>query len=194
MESKLTHSKIKGDKTMKNTFEIEIAGCKRNLPICSVNEHLDIAAFIMFGDVEITEKCAYELLKICPEFDILATAESKGIPLCYEMARQSKKDYVVARKSQKIYMNDSICTAVKSITTAEIQKLYLSGTDINKVKNKKILIVDDVISTGNSLLAVEKLIEKASGKIAGKVCVLAEGNAANRKDIIFLNSLPIFEK
>lgn len=179
---------------MENTFEIQIVDCKRNLPICHVNEHLDIAAFIMFGDVEITEKCAYELLKICPEFDILATAESKGIPLCYEMARQSKSKYIVARKSQKIYMKNSIFTTVKSITTTEIQKLYLSAEDIKKIKNKKVLIIDDVISTGNSILAMENLIEKAGGEVSGKACVLAEGTASKRKDIIFLNSLPIFEK
>lgn len=179
---------------MKNTFEIEIAGCKRSLPICTINEHLEIAAFIMFGDVEITEKCAYELLKICPDFDVLITAESKGIPLCYEMARQSKKDYVVARKSKKLYMNNSINVTVKSITTADVQKLYISENDINKIKNKNVLIVDDVISTGNSLSAIEKLTETANGKVIAKACVLAEGKASERKDIIFLNSLPLFEK
>ncbi len=177
-----------------NTFQIEIAGCERNLPVCKVNEHVSIAAFIMFGDVEITEKCATELLKICPNFDVLVTAESKGIPLCYEMARQSQKNYVVARKSQKIYMNNSICVDVKSITTAEVQRLYLSESDSKFIEGKNILIVDDVISTGNSISATENLIKKAKGNIAGKACVFAEGNAANRKDIIFLSSLPIFEK
>lgn len=177
-----------------NTFQIEVAGCKRYLPVCQVNEHISIAAFIMFGDVEITEKCATELLKICPDFDVLVTAESKGIPLCYEMARQSRKNYIVARKSQKIYMDNSICVDVKSITTAEIQRLYLSESDSKSIENKNILIVDDVISTGNSISATEELVRKAKGNIAGKACVFAEGSAANRKDIIFLGSLPIFEK
>lgn len=173
-------------------FKIKIAKCERNLPLCSVSENLKIAAFIMFGDVEITEKSACELLKNCPEFDILVTAESKGIPLCYEMARQSGKNYIVARKSTKLYMKNPISVDVKSITTANIQKLYFSEEEFEKIKNKKILIVDDVISTGKSIAALEELVSKANGKIVGKACVLAEGEAADRKDIIFLEKLPIF--
>lgn len=175
-------------------FSIEIAGCKRELPLCEVNKNLDIAAFIMFGDTEITEKSAKKLLEICPEFDILMTAESKGIPLCYEMAKQCGKKYVVARKSQKIYMKNSIYIEVKSITTAKKQKLYLSENDFLDIKNKKVLLVDDVISTGESLAALEKLVEKAGGIIASRACVLAEGQSSERKDIIYLEKLPLFPK
>ncbi len=176
------------------TFSITVASCKRELPICPISDSLNIAAFIMFGDVEITEKSATELLKKCPEFDILITAESKGIPLCYEMAKQSNKKYIVARKFEKLYMKNPVCVEVKSITTANVQKLYLSESDFENIQNKKVLIVDDVISTGRSLLALEELIKKAGGKIAGKACVLAEGDASKRSDIIFLNTLPLLEK
>lgn len=175
-------------------FEIEIAGCKRKLPLCEVNENLDIAAFIMFGDTEITEKSARELLKKCPDFDILITAESKGIPLCYEMAKQCGKKYIVARKSEKIYMKNTVNIEVKSITTAKTQKLYLSENDFLEIENRKILIVDDVISTGESLLALEKLVKKANGNIVAKACVLAEGKSSERQDIIYLEKLPVFPK
>ena len=175
-----------------NFFNIKIAGCERTLPLCSVSDKLKIAAFIMFGDVEITEKSACELLKICPDFNILVTAESKGIPLCYEMARQSGKNYIVARKSAKLYMKSPISVDVKSITTANIQKLYLAEEEIKKIKNKRILLVDDVISTGKSIAALEELATKANGKIVGKACVLAEGDACRRNDIIFLEKLPVF--
>ncbi len=179
-------------KNNQTSFEIEIAECKRSLPLCSINKNLQIAAFIMFGDVEITEKSACELLKKCPDFEILVTAESKGIPLCYEMARQSRKSYVVARKSEKLYMKNPISIDVKSITTADMQKLYLSQDDFKKIKGKRVLLVDDVISTGKSTAALEELALKAEGKIVGKACVLAEGEASKRKDIIFLEPLPIF--
>lgn len=175
-----------------NYFDITVAGCKRSLPLCNINESLQIAAFIMFGDVEITEKAACELLKKCPDFEILVTAESKGIPICYEMARQSNSDYIVARKSQKLYMKNPVSVDVKSITTAVMQKLYLSQEEFKKIENKKILLVDDVISTGKSIAALEELVRKAKGNIVGKACVLAEGEAAQRKDIIFLEPLPIF--
>jgi adenine phosphoribosyltransferase len=175
-------------------FPVTIASCKRELPICPINDKISIAAFIMFGDVEITKKSAAALLKKCPDFDILVTAESKGIPLCYEMARQSEKKYIVARKSEKLYMKSPVCIEVKSITTANVQKLYLSKNELEDINNKKVLIVDDVISTGRSLLALEEFINKANGKIVAKACVLAEGDASKRDDIIFLNTLPIFEK
>ena len=175
-------------------FEIEIAGCKRKLPLCEVNKNLDIAAFIMFGDTEITEKSAKELLKKCPEFDVIITAESKGIPLCYEMAKQCGKKYIVARKSEKVYMKNSIYVEVKSITTAKLQKLYLSEDDFFDIKDKKVLIIDDVISTGESVAALEELIKKANGNTVAKACVLAEGNSSKRKDIIYLEKLPVFPK
>lgn len=179
---------------MNDIYKMTIAGCERNLPICSVDDKLDIAAFNMFGDVELTEKVAQGLLSKCPQHDVLITAEAKGIPLCYEMARQGVRKYVVARKGIKLYMKNPIHVEVKSITTVRLQNLYLSEDDYKYLKGKRVLIVDDVISTGESLTAIETLVKKAGGIVAGKACVLAEGEASKRSDIIFLESLPLFYK
>lgn len=179
---------------MDNCYTLHIAGLTRELPLCPVNEHLDIAAFIMFSDVELTIACARELNRLAPEHDVLITAESKGIPLAYEMSRQSGKRYLLARKSAKLYMSDPIRVEVKSITTARIQELYIDRLDIDCIKDKRVLIVDDVISTGESLNALESLVEQAGGKVAGRMAVLAEGDAANRTDIQFLERLPVFPK
>ena len=174
-------------------YEIEIAGLKRKLPLCPINESLYIGAFIMFGDVEITKVAAAELLKIAPEHDIMITAESKGIPLVYEMARQSiAENYLLARKTTKLYMRNLFSSEVKSITHATLQTLYLDGDDAEAMKGKRVLIVDDVVSTGESLRALEELVTKAGGIIAGKMCVLAEGDAAKRDDIKYLQVLPVF--
>lgn len=175
-------------------YEMTIAGCKRKLPLCEVTENLDIAAFIMFNDVEVTEAAAAELLKKCPEHDIVITAEAKGIPLCYEMARQGCRNYVIARKSVKLYMTDIIETKCKSITTAKEQVLYLGGDDAKALKGKRVLIVDDVISTGESLCALEQLVNSVGGEIVAKATVLAEGDAQGRDDIIYLEPLPVFPK
>lgn len=174
--------------------EMTIAGLTRKLPICSINDNLNIAAFVMFGDVEITVASAEHLLKKCPEFDIIITPEAKSIPLAYEMARQSGKPYLVARKVMKLYMTSPLHVTVKSITTDKIQSLYLSSEEAETISGKRVLIVDDVISTGESLLAVKSLAEKAGGKVVGSAAVLAEGGAANRNDIIFLEPLPLFFK
>lgn len=179
---------------MANTYKMTIAGCERELPLCEVDEHLDIAAFIMFGDVEITEKTAEALLKIVPEHDICISAEAKGIPLCYEMARQGCGKYIIARKGVKVYMPDPISVQVQSITTLSRQTLFLGSDDAEAMKGKRILIIDDVISTGESLKALEALVNKAGGQIVGKAAVLAEGDAADRDDIIFLEKLPVFPK
>ncbi|HHZ05307.1 MAG TPA: adenine phosphoribosyltransferase [Clostridiales bacterium] len=177
-----------------NTHKMTIAGITRELPICAVNEHISIAAFIMFGDVEVTKAAATALIKKCPPHDIVITAEAKGIPLCYEVAAQGCNEYVVARKSQKLYMPNPFVYKYRSITTAQEQTLYLSQADAVKLKGRRVLVVDDVISTGESLLAMEELVKKAGGNIVGKAAVLAEGNAAKRNDIIFLEPLPVFEK
>ena len=177
-----------------DTYHINIAGVERDLVKYPVNDKLDIAAFILFGDVEVTEKAAAELLKRCPEHDVVVSAEAKGIPLCYEMARQGCREYVIARKSIKVYMRNCVDVAVNSITTAEVQRLYLGDTDAQFLKGKRVLIVDDVISTGESLAALEELMKKIGVDIVGKACVLAEGDAKNRDDIIFLEELPVFEK
>ena len=179
---------------MKDTYTLQVAGLTRELPICPINEEISIAAFIMFSDVELTVACATELLKLVPEFDILITAESKGIPLAYEMSRQSGKKYILARKSIKLYMHDPVSVSVKSITTAQVQTLYLDSSDMEAIKGKRVLIVDDVVSTGESMNALEKLVEKSGGLIAGKCAVLAEGDAKNRTDVVFLGELPLFFK
>ena len=179
---------------MAEYYEMKIAGLDRKLKKCAVNDKLDIAAFIMFGDVEVTVESAKQLLAKAPEFDIIITAESKGIPLAYEMARQSGKNYVVARKSVKLYMQDVVSVNVKSITTANEQTLHLDGEKAALLKGKRVLIVDDVISTGESLKALKSLVEQAGGVIAAEAAVLAEGDASEREDIIFLDPLPLFFK
>lgn len=175
-------------------YTLNVAGLSRQLPLCAVSDKLDIAAFIMFSDVELTVATASELIKKAPECDVLITAESKGIPLTYEMARQMGVPYVVARKGIKVYTVDPIEVEVNSITTKGSQKLYLGLDDINMLKGKRVLIVDDVISTGESLVALERLIEKAGGNVVGKMAVLAEGDAADRDDILYLEKLPLFFK
>lgn len=179
---------------MAKTYTLHVAGLTRELAICPVDEKLDIAAFVMFSDVELTIACAGELLKRVPQHDVIITAESKGIPLAYEMARQSGKQYILARKSKKLYMKKAVEVDVKSITTARLQKLYLDIDDMEYLKDKRVLIVDDVISTGESLAALEQLVKKAGGIIAGKSTVLAEGDAARRDDILYLAPLPLFFK
>lgn len=172
---------------------MKIAGLDRNLPLCRVNDELYIGAFVIFGDVELTIACARELLKKAPDYDILITAESKGIPLVYEMARQAGINrYLIARKAAKLYMRDVFSTDVTSITTANRQMLCIDGEDAAYMKGKRVLIVDDVISTGGSLAAVQKLVEQAGGIIAGKMAILAEGDAQKRDDIIYLEKLPLF--
>ena len=180
-----------GNKKM--TYEMDIAGLKRDLPICPVTDDLSIGAFVMFGDVELTVHCAAELLKLAPEYDYLIAPEAKAIPLLYEMARQSGADkYFLARKGAKAYMSGVFEVEVKSITTAAVQKLVIDTADAEMIRGKRMLILDDVISTGESLRAMETLVTEAGGIIAGKMAVLAEGDAINRDDIIVLAPLPLF--
>lgn len=175
------------------SYEIDIAGLKRELPICRVSDDLYIGAFVIFGDVELTMHCAKELLKIVPEYDYILAPEAKSIPLLYEMARQSGQNkYFLARKSPKLYMTGVFEVEVKSITTEKVQKLVLDKADAEMMKGKRILIVDDVISTGESLKAVEELVEKAGATIAGRAFILAEGDASERDDVIYLAPLPLF--
>ena len=170
-----------------------IAGCERDLPICPLNDKLSIGAFVIFGDCELTVACARDLLAKAPAFDYIITAESKGIPLAYEMARQcGAKKWLLARKGAKLYMRDVFSVEVRSITTDHVQKLYLDGEDAALMKGKRILVVDDVISTGGSLKALDALAEQTRCEIVGQAAVLAEGDAAERKDIIFLEPLPLF--
>ncbi|MBQ5331050.1 MAG: adenine phosphoribosyltransferase [Oscillospiraceae bacterium] len=174
------------------SYTLHVAGLTRELPLCRISEELSIGAFVMFSDVELTVACAKAILEKVPEFDIIMTAETKGIPLAYEAARQCGKNYIVGRKSVKLYMTDPIEVDVKSITTDHVQKLILSAEDVQRIKGKRVLALDDVISTGESLQALERLIEAAGGTVAAKAAVLAEGDAADRDDIIFLEKLPLF--
>ena len=174
-------------------YRMKVAGLERDLPICPVNENLYIAGFVIFGDQELTVACARDLLERAPEYDYIITAEAKGIPLAHEMARQAgDAKYILARKGPKLYMRDIFSVSVNSITTAKEQKLYLDGADAALMQGKRILIVDDVISTGESLKALEALVEKAGGIICGKMALLAEGDAQVRPDLIYLEKLPLF--
>ena len=174
-------------------YTMNIAGLQRDLPLCPIHDELYIAGFVVFGDQELTVACARELLKIAPEYDYLITAEAKGIPLAHEMARQSGAEkYFLARKVPKLYMTGVFESTVRSITTAKEQHLYLDIADAQLMKGKRILLVDDVISTGESLAALEKLVEDAGGIVAGRIAVLAEGDAQNREDIRYLEKLPLF--
>ncbi len=174
-------------------YHMNVAGLERDLPICPVTDSLYIAGFVIFGDQELTVACARELLAKAPEYDYIITAEAKGIPLAHEMARQAgDKKYFLARKAPKLYMTGVFSASVKSITTAKEQTLYLDVADAELMKGKRILIVDDVISTGESLKALEVLVEKAGGIICGRMAILAEGDAQERPDLIYLEKLPVF--
>lgn len=174
-------------------YNMNIAGLDRALPICRVNDELYIAGFVIFGDPELTTACAKALLEKAPEYDYLITAEAKGIPLVHEMARlQNNQKYMLARKGPKLYMTDILSVTVNSITTAKEQKLFLDGQDAKLMKGKRILIVDDVISTGESLHALEELVNQAGGEIVGRMAILAEGDAIGRKDLTYLEPLPLF--
>ena len=174
-------------------YNLKVAGLERDLTLCPLNDQLYIGAFIMFGDVELTEKCAEALCELAPEHDVMITAESKGIPLICAMARRMGVNrYILARKSVKLYMHDVLKCRVSSITTENEQCLYMDGPDAAYMKGKRVLIVDDVISTGHSLHALEELVKMAGGNVVGRMAVLAEGDAIGREDITYLAPLPLF--
>lgn len=176
------------------TYELHVAGLTRQLKLHSIGENLMIAGFVVFGDVELTVACARELIKIMPEHDVIITAEAKGIPLVYEIARQhGENKYIIARKAVKLYMKDPIGVEVVSITTAKKQQLYIDRDDMELMQGKRVLIIDDVISTGESLRAVEKLVKESGGQIVGKMAILAEGDAKYRDDIQYLEYLPLLD-
>ena len=176
-------------------YTMTIAGFERHLPLCPLNEELMIGAFVIFGDPELTTACAKELLDKAPEYDYMISAEAKGIPLVHEMSRLAgNKKYFLARKAPKLYMTGVFEVSVHSITTAGEQKLYLDSADAEEMKGKKILIVDDVISTGESLRSIETLVTQAGGIVCGKMAILAEGDAQSRDDLIYLEGLPLFDK
>ena len=175
------------------TYEMHVAGLTRQLPLCPISDDVMIGAFVIFGDVELTCACARDLLKIAPEFDCMVAPEAKAIPLVHEMARQSGRNgYFLVRKAPKLYMDGVFEAVDRSITTKGEQKLYMDGADSKKMKGRRVLILDDVISTGGSLAAVESLVEQAGGVVVGRMAILAEGDAAKREDILFLEKLPLF--
>ena len=176
-------------------YNLKVAGLERDLPLCPISDELYIGAFVLFGDVELTEKCAEALARIAPSHDVMITAESKGIPLIHAMARTlGEGRYVLARKSVKLYMKDVVECTTQSITTSARQTLYIDGADAEYLKGKRVLIVDDVISTGGSLASLENLVNQAGGEIVGKMAILAEGDAIGREDIVYLAPLPLFNK
>ncbi len=176
-------------------YKIKVAGIERDLPLCPISDSLYIGAFVLFGDVELTERCAEALLALAPEHDVMITAESKGIPLICSMCRLSGKNrYVLARKGVKLYMRNVIKCETQSITTEAKQTLYIDGYDAEYMKGKRVLIVDDVISTGGSLASLENIVRQSGGNVVGKMAILAEGDATERKDIIYLEKLPLFDK
>ncbi len=176
-------------------YQMSVAGCRRDLPLCPLNDELMIAGFVIFGDPELTTACAVALLERAPAYDYLISAEAKGIPLVHEMARLAgNQKYFLARKAPKLYMTGVMEVTVRSITTSREQKLYLDKADAAVMRGKRILIVDDVISTGESLRALEQLVEEAGGEICGKMAILAEGDAQKREDLIYLENLPLFDK
>ena len=174
-------------------YTLQVAGLTRQLPLCKINDQLSIAAFVIFGDVELTCRCAQALIPLLPPHDVMMVAEAKGIPLIHELARQMQVNhYIVARKAPKLYMQNPLSVTVKSITTQAQQTLYIGQNDAEMMRGKRVLLVDDVISTGESMHALEQLTLAAGGTVAGRAAILAEGDAANRTDIVYLENLPLF--
>ena len=179
---------------MSEYYRVNIAGLERDLLRCPINDKLDIAAFILFGDVEVTVHSATELLKRLPEFDYIVTPEAKSIPLAYEMSRQSGKKYFVARKKAKLYMKNPVSVNVRSITTDAVQTLIMDEIEGDQIRGKRVVVLDDVISTGESIKAVEELCARFDAQVVARAAVLAEGDAAKRDDIVYLAEIPLIEK
>ena len=176
-------------------YLLEIAGLRRRLPFVPISEDLAYASFVVISDAQLVEACAPLIAAKIEDCDVVVTAEAKGIALAYEVSKQLKLDrFVVARKSVKSYMKDPVSVSVHSITTFDEQKLYLDGNDVRFLQGKRACLLDDVVSTGESLNALETLVRQAGGSVCARACILAEGEAAERKDLIFLKKLPLFQK
>ena len=180
---------------MAESYTLHVCGLTRVLPIIPISEELSIASFVLLGDAELASAAGWELARRLPPVDALITAEAKGIPLVYEIAKQlGLPRYVVARKSVKTYMHTPVVTPVHSITTEGEQLLCLDGSDAEAIRAKRVAIIDDVISTGQSLAAVEQLVSQADGQVVAKAAILAEGDAKERQDILYLEELPLFPR
>jgi len=174
---------------------LEVCGLHRKLPFVDLSEELAYASFVVISDTELITRAGEELAKYANGAEIILTIEAKGIALAYEISRQlGMQDFVVVRKSIKSYVKSYIQDAVCSITTQGEQKVFLDGADALKLQGKKVAIVDDVVSKGESLAAAERLVKAAGGTVCAKLAILAEGAAADRKDISFLQKLPLFRK
>jgi adenine phosphoribosyltransferase len=178
----------------RKTYSIKIAGLKRNLRLFQIKPGLRIAILNILGDTELVQACARELSKRLKsvKFDILVTAEAKSIPLAYALSVATKKPYVILRKTYKLYMGDALTAETLSITTGEPQTLILDEKDRKLMKGKKIVLVDDVISTGSTLQGMHMIAEKAGAKIVAEAAILTEGERSKWDEIISLGHLPLF--
>ena len=178
------------------TFELQVGPLTRRLPILPINETTAIASFVLLGDAELTDYAAQALAQRVPaNFDYFVTLESKGIPLAQELSRVTDHpQFVVLRKNVKDYMVAPLTVPVKAITTSAPQQLVLDGTDADRLVAKRVVIVDEVISSGGSLTAAKTLLEKAGATVVGQMAILAEGEAVSRQDIDFLAELPLFSR
>lgn len=174
-------------------FDFEICGLTRKLPYVQISDKLRLASFVCLSDTELVQTVAPELVKRLPEVDYLMTAEAKGICLTYEMSRiMGMKEFIVARKSRKPYMVNPVSHHVFSITTQKDQTLWLDGCDADKIRGKRVALIDDVIATGESLAAIESLAQTAGANVVARAAILAELGAVNRKDIIYLKEHYVF--
>ena len=177
------------------TYTLHLAGLERQLPLVDISENMAYASFVCISDTELVKAAAPLLAEKIKDCDIVLTAEAKGIALAYEVSKcLGHPCFAVARKSVKSYMKDPISVDVRSITTFDDQKLYLDSADAEKIKDRRVCLLDDVVSTGGSLKALKELCEKAGGIVSCSAALLAEGKAAKRKDLIYLEELPLFHK
>jgi adenine phosphoribosyltransferase len=179
-------------------YELKVAGLTRKLPKVKINDELAIASFVILGDTELIEECAEAIILHADfpkkeEIDILISPEAKAIPLVHTIARRLEKDYIVARKSIKGYMDNPMIEKVQSITTIGAQTLVLDGCDVEKIKEKKVCIIDDVVSTGGSLIGLQAMLEKIDCEIVCKATILLEEAGYDKGDILYLEKLPIFK-
>ncbi len=186
-----------------DTYTLQICGLQRNLPIVPISKNISIASFVLLGDVELIERCAYALWKkialksfqLNKEIDLLVTPEAKSLPLVHSLARLMDLNYIVIRKSVKGYMVNPLIEKAKSITTTNEQTLVLDSCDTTKLKNKNVVIVDDVVSTGGSFLATKNLLNKVGVKeIVAEAAILKEDAGYENENLIYLEDLPIFRK